>query len=775
MKKILLAFALLVVCLSLSACSFIKGLGDGVIILPWYDETAAPETTEPETPDTTEPDTSAPETSTPETPDTTEPDSSAPHVHTPEPVAGVPTSCTKTGLTDGVKCAECGEILTEQLEVPMLPHVEAEIPAVPATCTKKGLSAGKKCSVCDTVLTAQTETDMIPHTYTDGKCTVCGALRVSQGLEMRETKDGKGYEVIGKGTCEDTVLIIPSTYNGKPVVEIGSAAFMGQDNLSAVYLPEGLVTVDDMAFRGCSGLKTVSIPKTLKNIGMSAFKGATSLTKFIYNGTLTEWTALTTAAGKGWNEDMNKFAVGPEKGDVILCSHNQEAVIGEPATCSKEGFTSGIKCTICGKVISGMTPIPKLSHEFGADKICRLCGESSTPHTHVAVAVPAVPATCTSVGYKQGTKCGICDQVMTAQEVIPMIAHSIVGGKCAVCGYKESGSDGISYVFIAETQTYAVTGRGTATDSVISIANSINGFPVTMIVAHAFLEQDITGIMIPENVTLIGESAFEKCTKLQTVSLPSTLTTIGEGAFANCTALVNLTVHEKNTTFYSEANCLIRRDSEDTKTLLYGNSTGRIPMGVTHIGQRSFMNMTALTSLTIPTSVRRIEANAFENCTALMTVNYTGTEAQWNNINKYGWDVELGNYTLNVIEGGVKYSLKKERLDYVLGATGYTVAGSDHLPTDAKKVEVPATYKGVAVVSVSNFAFNDKLTDITIPASVTAIGLGSFRAESFTVRYGGTKAAWKAAIGETAWTESTDYTIICSDGTLTHSDLTAGK
>lgn len=53
---------------------------------------------------------------------------------------------------------------------------------------------------------------------------------------------------------------------------------------------------------------------------------------------------------------------------------------------------------------------------------------------------------------------------------------------------------------------------------------------------------------------------------------------------------------------------------------------------VTAIGEFAFSGSTKMTSVTIPKSVTRIEKYAFLDCTALKTVNYGGTDAEWNAI-----------------------------------------------------------------------------------------------------------------------------------------------
>ncbi|MBQ8474057.1 MAG: hypothetical protein IJ499_00135, partial [Clostridia bacterium] len=51
-----------------------------------------------------------------------------------EIIPGVPATCTEAGLTEGKKCADCGEILVEQTVVEALGHTEVEIPATGNTC-----------------------------------------------------------------------------------------------------------------------------------------------------------------------------------------------------------------------------------------------------------------------------------------------------------------------------------------------------------------------------------------------------------------------------------------------------------------------------------------------------------------------------------------------------------------------------------------------------------------------------------------------------------------
>ena len=86
-------------------------------------------------------------------------------------IPGTAATCTMAGLTEGVKCKSCEEILTKQTTIEALGHTEEVIAGTAATCTENGLTDGKKCSVCDEVLAAQEVIAALGHTYSEATCT----------------------------------------------------------------------------------------------------------------------------------------------------------------------------------------------------------------------------------------------------------------------------------------------------------------------------------------------------------------------------------------------------------------------------------------------------------------------------------------------------------------------------------------------------------------------------------------------------------------------------
>lgn len=81
--------------------------------------------------------------------------------------------------------------------------------------------------------------------------------------------DGDGYIVTGKGTMTGEELIIPSTYNGIPVIEIGQDTFKECQDFKKIIIEEGIETLGDAAFMMAS-VDSIKVPKTVTNFGLSS-------------------------------------------------------------------------------------------------------------------------------------------------------------------------------------------------------------------------------------------------------------------------------------------------------------------------------------------------------------------------------------------------------------------------------------------------------------------------------------------------------------------------
>lgn len=114
------------------------------------------------------------------------------------------------------------------------------------------------------------------HNWENNKCSVCSKDFYSEGLKYTVSTGKPGYVVSGKGDCEDTDIVIPSTYNGQPVVGIGNQAFRECDNILSITIPNSVTSIEGAAFMYCSSLKTVVLPDGITIIDDYTFEYCSS-------------------------------------------------------------------------------------------------------------------------------------------------------------------------------------------------------------------------------------------------------------------------------------------------------------------------------------------------------------------------------------------------------------------------------------------------------------------------------------------------------------------
>ena len=119
----------------------------------------------------------------------------------------------------------------------------------------------------------------------------------------------------------------------------------------------------------------------------------------------------------------------------------------------------------------------------------------------------------------------------------------------------------------------------------------------------------LQSVSMPSGVTSIGRNAFYYCYSLKSVTIPAGVTSIGRNAFNSCYSLQSVTIPAGVTSIEGNAfyNC-------------YGLQSVSISSGVTSIGDYAFNNCYSLHSVIIPSSVTSIGSRAFQYCYSLKSV-----------------------------------------------------------------------------------------------------------------------------------------------------------
>ena len=386
---------------------------------------------------------------------------------------------------------------------------------------------------------------------------------------------------------------------GNSVRSIGNNAFYYcQGFTGGLTIPNSVISIGECAFCGFIDLRgSLTIGSAVTSIGNYAFSSTNHLCSIIVQaqqpptlGTRTFSDQLTNniplyvpcesvesyQTTAGWNAFSNTIG---------MCSSGLVTVAADPA----EG----------GSVSGGGT------YEGGAT-----CTIVATPNEGFYFANWTANGTVVSCD-------SIYSFVVTGDCV--MTAHFVIGGNIvfadanvkAICvdNWDTNGDGELSYVEAASITTIGSVFSGNA--EITSFEELQYFIGLTTISNNAFYNcQNLTSLVIPNAVTLIGSSAFEYCYNLTgPLTIPNTVTSIGSYAFSYCYGLTgSLTIPNSVTSIGYRA---FQSCHGFTGSLTIGNS-------VTSIGEYAFYYCYGLTgSLTIPNSVTSIGEYAFYNCYGL--------------------------------------------------------------------------------------------------------------------------------------------------------------
>jgi len=506
-----------------------------------------------------------------------------------------------------------------------------------------------------------------PHNHefkNNQPCTICHA---SYGLKYELTDDNNSYSIASIGNCADSSVVIPKYYNNHLVTSIKEKAFYNCTSLTSITIPNSVTTIGELAFTG-SGLTNIIVDDMntdYKSIDGNLYtKDETILIQYAIGKNETTFVVPNGVA----SIDNNAFY-----GCELLTS----VTIGNGVTSIGDWAFYSCKSLISVTIGNGVTSIA--DYAFSS---CYSLVEVVNNSTHITVEKGKESngflgyyalSVCNSGDTFTGTKISTDNDyfiytdddekvlvLYTGNETsltLPTYINKINRHAFYGCEALTSVTISNSVTSIGDNAFYGCTNLTAVYITDIAAWCNIKFIgavanPVYYAKKLYLNNQLLIHLIIPDNVTSIGNNAFYGCEPLTSVTIGKSVTKIGINSFNGCmniVEVVNNSTHIKITKGQEESNgCVGRRalivynsgdrftgtkvsvegdyvvytdDNEKTLVNYIGNKTSlTLPNNITKINANALYSCKGLTSVTIPNSVLSIGDDAFYGCTSLTSV-----------------------------------------------------------------------------------------------------------------------------------------------------------
>ncbi len=384
----------------------------------------------------------------------------------------VKVTCTTDGKSEGIVCSRCEKVIKLQVTISKTGHAIQITPAKAPTCTTNGNTEGEHCSTCNLVFTESQVVLATGHTLSsnvvaptcidDGhtfKLCACGysesTIQSALGHDFAQYVYDDNATIKADGTktascsrgCGATHTVNADNTQLKVTVIFLNAQteIKRQQLLITETLVFPTVSVDNQEFDGwyldegkwqipftVNYLKLDDISSEIKVYAKFTLTHAHSYASAVTAPTCETVGFTTYACACGYSYD----------GDFVdALGHTEVVAEAKAPTCTTEGNTEGVTCSVCDKVLKAQISI------------------SATGHT-IQITYK-IPATCTTNGTTEGQVCSTCDEVLVESQVILATGHTFKQQttsptctdngytiKACACGHYETVSiDALGHIF----------------------------------------------------------------------------------------------------------------------------------------------------------------------------------------------------------------------------------------------------------------------------------------------------------------------------------------
>lgn len=337
------------------------------------------------------------------------------------------------------------------------------------------------------------------------------AILTSGDYQYRLSEDKTSVSIV-KYTGEESQVTVPAEIDKKPVTAVEGLAFSWRKQLTAVTIPEGIVSVGNGVFYNCTALTEVTFPASLTDWGVDLFSCCEALQ------------TVTVAADNPVCRSQ----------DGVLFSRDGGTLILYPAARSEDTYVLPDTVTTIGD---------------GAFESCSAL-------THLTI-----PETVTAIGERAFN---FCDS---------LAAISLPDGVTSIGAYAFANCDALleitmpasltvlpDYIFYncgALLKVVLPEGLTTIGDcafrTCLCLTDVTLPFTVTTLGEGVFMECTcLSNLVIPNGVTTLKDYMFGYCLSLETVDIPASVSVISTTAFSSCNEEVVITGDE-NAAIYTYA------------------------------------------------------------------------------------------------------------------------------------------------------------------------------------------------------------------------------
>ena len=557
--------------------------------------------------------------------------------------------------------------------------------------------------------------------------------------------DETGYGIYGY-TGLATVLSIPQSHNGLPVLSIGYKGFMNNTSIEVVIIPNSVNSIGVYAFSGCTSLKSISLSNQITEIRDNTFQNCSSLTELVIPNSVA---AISSGALSGCSslESLTLPFVG---GSISASTPSESTLFGyvfgtasyDGAVPTKQYYSTSnyvyyyIPASLKSVSINGgdilfgglsYLDIQSLNLGFGVTHI----GQRGIYYCGSLKSVDMSQSNIVDFGSSAFAECSLLSNVVLPSTLTSIVQYCFRGCSSLASITIPDTVDVIGNYAFQECSSLAsivlpnaVSSIGNYSFSECSLLQTVTaGSSLVSIGNYAFNQCALlSSISINSNLESIGSYAFCGCLSLASLTIPASVNSIGTEAFSNCPVLQTITVDINNEN-YSDENGVLYNKNKTTLIRVPSAFSGDfvIPNTVTSISSGAFDGCSSITSIVIPNTVSSIAKGALSDCSSLkeIVLPYVGGSASSN-----------------------------QYLGYIFGASSYS-ANSNYVPTSLRKV----TVDGCSSIAANAFYGCSKLTSITISNTVTSIGSaalsGCSSLESVTLPFVGSSATATSASSTT--------------------------